>query len=142
MWQRVTDTHAVYKQQLLRSYRSSYNKWFFQLTNGFNLLFYGVGSKRELLTDFAEHVVASLHIPLVVLNGYEPLVLKQVKEVLAQHQGSRRCILVHSIDGTSLRSSNAVLSLTEAVANADTCLIASMDHINTPLCMTSVAAFV
>ncbi|KAH8929167.1 hypothetical protein BT69DRAFT_1276591 [Atractiella rhizophila] len=35
------------------SYKRSYHQWTVELDSGFNLLFYGVGSKRETVNDFA-----------------------------------------------------------------------------------------
>ena len=84
-------------------------------------------------------MATSLDIPLIVVNGYAPLVLKQIKEIICEHRGEERCILVHSIDGLSLRGPKAVVSLVEEAADRNTHIIASMDHINTPLCMSCSA---
>jgi origin recognition complex subunit 2 len=64
------ERHPKEKQRLLREYQKSYRYWHCQLTEGFNLLFYGVGSKKSLLEDFATKTFTDG--PTVVINGYCP----------------------------------------------------------------------
>lgn len=52
----------------------SFNQWQFELSQDFNICIYGWGSKRSLLTSFAEHIYKS-HTDndrnkIVVVNGY------------------------------------------------------------------------
>ena len=63
--------------QLYREYEKLYPYWLFQISNGFNILLYGVGSKQKLLEDFRETCLAeSCHL---VVNGFFPgLTIKQV----------------------------------------------------------------
>ncbi|KAG5356160.1 Origin recognition complex subunit 2 [Yarrowia sp. B02] len=71
--------HADQKKMLQNAYRGMFSQWMFELKEGFSLLFYGLGSKRELLTDFVcEKVDAD--IPILVINGYNASV--QFKSVL------------------------------------------------------------
>lgn len=71
--------HADQKQMLRSAYRGMFSQWIFELSEGFSLLFYGLGSKRELLTDFVcEKIDPS--IPIMVINGYNGSV--QFKAVL------------------------------------------------------------
>lgn len=63
--------------QLYEEYKQLYPYWLFQLSNGFNVLLYGVGSKQKLLEDFREEYLSkSCHL---VVNGFFPgLTIKQV----------------------------------------------------------------
>ena len=63
--------------QLYEEYKKLYPYWLFQLSNGFNVLLYGVGSKQKLLEDFRKECLSeSCHL---VVNGFFPgLTIKQV----------------------------------------------------------------
>ncbi len=45
--------HEQLKGELLQQYEESFPRWFSELQAGFNLLFYGFGSKKTLLEKFA-----------------------------------------------------------------------------------------
>lgn len=64
-------------QQLYEEYKQLYPYWLFQISNGFNVLLYGVGSKQKLLEDFRKECLSeSCHL---VVNGFFPgLTIKQV----------------------------------------------------------------
>lgn len=59
-----------------------FSYWLFQMSAGFNILLYGLGSKRELIESFrSEKLASSVHL---VINGYFPgLTVKQVLHVLS-----------------------------------------------------------
>ena len=63
--------------QLCEEYKQLYPYWLFQLSNGFNVLLYGVGSKQKLLEDFRKECLSeSCHL---VVNGFFPgLTIKQM----------------------------------------------------------------
>ena len=63
--------------QLYVEYQQLYPYWLFQISNGFNILLYGVGSKQKLLEDFRKKCLSeSCHL---VVNGFFPgLTIKQV----------------------------------------------------------------
>ena len=65
------------RQQLYEEYKQLYPYWLFQISNGFNILLYGVGSKQKLLEDFRKECLSeSCHL---VVNGFFPgLTIKQV----------------------------------------------------------------
>ncbi|RDW89605.1 hypothetical protein BP6252_01637 [Coleophoma cylindrospora] len=69
----LQDTHA-----------GSFNQWQFELNQDFNICIYGWGSKRELLSKFANHLYNTFDDPeknkIVVVNGYVPTLT--VKDVL------------------------------------------------------------
>ena len=63
--------HSGEKARLLACHKSAMREWYFQLrSGGFNLLAYGFGSKKQLLSDFAKSWLTDG--PVVVLNGYYP----------------------------------------------------------------------
>lgn len=62
----------------MKKYQSQFRDWYVQLRGGFNLLCYGLGSKKQLLTSFAREWLTDA--PVVVLNGYFPgLQIKTVR---------------------------------------------------------------
>lgn len=66
------------REFLVSLYHTMFPQWYFELTQGFSLLFYGVGSKRTLLLDFMTTIPKE--IPVLVANGYNPSV--SFKEIL------------------------------------------------------------
>ncbi|KAK1347901.1 hypothetical protein POM88_055014 [Heracleum sosnowskyi] len=62
---------------LIKSYKSLYSKWAFELRAGLGLLLYGFGSKKALIEDFASTTLTEYSV--VVINGYlQSINLKQV----------------------------------------------------------------
>lgn len=71
-------------------HEASFPQWSFELAQGFSLCLYGQGSKRALLTCFAEHVHASIghrdrdRHKIVIINGYvRSLTLRDVLATIA-----------------------------------------------------------
>ena len=68
------DPHAEDMDFLQQLHSRSFNQWQFELSQDFNICVYGWGSKRKLLTSFAEHVYKSQtdheSNKIVVVNGY------------------------------------------------------------------------
>ncbi|TPX37440.1 hypothetical protein SmJEL517_g00749 [Synchytrium microbalum] len=156
---KVISRHAQQTKELAKLYESRYPEWYFSLSSGFNLLFYGYGSKRELLTRFAQRY-CSRH-PILVVNGYFPSTT--IKDILGQILGSvvkyqgrmgtytdqvntiaeyfnneereydRLYLLVHNIDGQNLRSEKAVSALALLASNPHIHVMASIDHIHAPM---------
>ena len=150
------------KETLFEEYRSQYRYWLFQMSHGFNLLLYGLGSKKKLLEDFCKkHLSESccLHV-----NGFSPgLTIKEVLTTLSSklldHSGTFKThlehalfiqktfetrisdedseqevfIVLHNIDGPMLRSDSAQISLSILAQCPAIHMIASIDHINAPL---------
>lgn len=71
--------HHEEKSMLQSAYKGMFSQWVFELSEGFSLLFYGLGSKRELLTDFVCSKIDP-DIPIMAINGYNGSV--QFKEIL------------------------------------------------------------
>ncbi|OWM80740.1 hypothetical protein CDL15_Pgr006770 [Punica granatum] len=158
------------------SYKSSYSEWVFLLRCGFGLLFYGFGSKKALIEDFASTALSEYTV--VVVNGYlQSINVKQVvvtvAELLLEFLKSRKkspkanlpnlqqpfssrsmedlfsfldgswmegndcfvCVVIHNIDGPGLRDSDTQRCLAQLAACSNVRIIASIDHVNSPLCM-------
>ncbi|ETM54637.1 hypothetical protein L914_02061 [Phytophthora nicotianae] len=140
-----------------RRFGQHFPGWKSELLAGYNLLFYGVGSKLPLLQDFAstylsDGIVMQVHgyLPVVslkylvetirekVLNaGVKPNeALSQQCRDIAKAKPSRHVppvyLLVHSIDGLALRNPEAQTCLSWLAKAPFIGLIASMDHINGP----------
>lgn len=68
------------RKNLIHLHKALYHQWCFELTQGFNLNFYGVGSKIDLILDFIENYLIDWYketiddvLPLIlVINGYNP----------------------------------------------------------------------
>ncbi|KAK2555821.1 Origin recognition complex subunit 2 [Acropora cervicornis] len=126
--------------------------------NSFNILLYGLGSKRVLLDQFRSTKL-TFHLQVVV-NGFFPsLTIKDVLNIITDevlmHDGSFKSVsdqcnyikqafandkdleelfvIVHNIDGCMLRSkkNQTILSLLAEIEAIH--IIASIDHINAPL---------
>lgn len=59
-------------QSLNRLYQLQYSQWLFELEEGFNLAFYGIGSKKRVLVDFLQDYLlpSDLSAKCIVVNGY------------------------------------------------------------------------
>ncbi|KAG0327953.1 Origin recognition complex subunit 2 [Podila humilis] len=149
--------HASEMEMLTLLYEEQFPQWYFELVSGFNLLIYGYGSKRQLLTKFATTMLTDG--PLIIVNGYFPtLNLKDIlekilttaleyttgpfgtlQEQIAFIHGyfqqpdravEKLYLLVHNIDGSGLRSEKAQATLSQLASCPKIHLVASIDHIN------------
>lgn len=140
-------------------------QWLFEMQEGFNLAFYGVGSKRELINSFVQRILLPRveNTKCIVINGYNPefqlkMLFKEIwqrcfrktapasRELLDlckntiqafNNQGqihNRDLILViHNIDGSSLRNDKTHYILSELAKLDKVTLICTIDNVNTPL---------
>ncbi|KAK9458845.1 origin recognition complex subunit 2-domain-containing protein [Lipomyces oligophaga] len=60
----------VERQRLNDYYESIFAQWTFELSQGFNILLHGVGSKRKLLLSFVDRQLSDYNV--LVVNGYNP----------------------------------------------------------------------
>ncbi len=151
------------KETLIEYYRQQYTQWLFELEEGFNLIFYGVGSKRRLILDFVQNFLlkrVAKNTKCIVANGYNselhPRILlkciwksvfnkkpptwhmvdsvKELKSAFNRYVDKRRLIIVlHNIDGESLRNDKYHYILSELCQISQISLICSMDNMSTPL---------
>jgi origin recognition complex subunit 2 len=71
------DPHAADIERLKRLHRRAFDQWTFELEEGFNLCFYGYGSKRKIAMEFAEFLYYHHHHQeeppkIIVANAYTP----------------------------------------------------------------------
>ena len=146
-----------------------FRRFLLELEQGFSLLFYGYGSKRNLLNRFATEA-CSKRGHVMVLNGSQPKV--SIKDLLtaieaipvvqkfvestgvatgtsneSQLARIRACfsssdvkplfLLIHNIDSPNLRSPKVKSQLAALASHTRIHLIASIDHVNSPLLWTS-----
>lgn len=149
---------------LLEMQKQHFPQWYFELQSGFNLVFYGYGSKRNLLNEFAQTVLTNG--PLIVINGFFPSI--SIKDILvkitagalgtqaptgqiqdhvsficnyfASEDRAYDClyIVVHNLDGPNLRNERTQTALSMLASGDNIHLIASVDHINSGLLWDNV----
>ncbi|KAF8351675.1 origin recognition complex, subunit 2 [Amanita rubescens] len=139
-------------------------RFLLELNEGFNLLLYGVGSKRQILNRFAKEycakvghvVVASAFrpdfslkelftsiekIPGVVSTGTSTTVenhAKRIDEAFSKPTQKRHLyLIIHNLDAVPLRSQKAKSCLALLAMNPRIHIAASIDHINAPLLWSS-----
>ncbi|XP_066504196.1 origin recognition complex subunit 2 [Hoplias malabaricus] len=143
--------------QLNKKHESNFSKWMLQLQLGFNILLYGLGSKKFLLEKFRTTMLSdSVHL---VVNGFFPsITLKSILNAITgemlEHDGTFRTpmdqidfivktleqdpdnhiyLIIHNIDGPMLRGEKNQQALGQLAAIPNLHLLASIDHINGPL---------
>ncbi|XP_061859078.1 origin recognition complex subunit 2 isoform X3 [Colius striatus] len=144
-------------KELNQQHGSLFSKWMLQLNLGFNIVLYGLGSKRDLLEKFRTSVLQdSVHL---VVNGYFPgitvrSILNSITEDVLDHIGTFRSlldqlefimkrfkedsslelyVLIHNLDSQMLRGERSQQILAQLSSLPSIYLIASIDHINAPL---------
>lgn len=158
----TTPSHVEETKDLSRLHASLFPQWAFELSSGFNLLCYGYGSKRNLLTRFVREFCTDG--PVLIVNGYFPTL--PLKEILISIMGAFEndppslsgssiqdqtshvlslidseehfpypalYVLLHNIDGPNLRQPRTQQCLSRLAQNPRVHLVASVDHINAPL---------
>uniref|UniRef100_A0A2D4J0I6 Origin recognition complex subunit 2 n=1 Tax=Micrurus lemniscatus lemniscatus TaxID=129467 RepID=A0A2D4J0I6_MICLE len=84
---------AAEREKLMKQYESLFYKWMLQLHLGFNIVLYGLGSKRDLLENFRVSLLQdSVHL---VVNGFFPnisikSILNSITEEVLNHMGTFR----------------------------------------------------
>lgn len=139
------------------NYKSYFHKWLYLLHEDFNILLYGLGSKRNILQQF--HAECLSDMPVIVINGFFPsLTLKDIIDaIIIDILGRRESIsnlleacdliaqefkmfpsnhlylIIHNIEGDMLRNTKIQTALSKLAVVKNIHLIASIDHINAPL---------
>nr|CAH0110563.1 unnamed protein product [Daphnia galeata] len=150
------DCHSKEKILLMKEYQQQFLQWIFLLREGFNILVYGLGSKRYLIDEFRTRLLGGKNV--IVVNGYFPgLTIKEIFNSLTdgilEHSGGfsspveqlefieqefsnskvEAYIIIHNMDGPSLQFSREQEILCRLAAAPGLHVVASTDHINTPL---------
>ncbi|XP_059171024.1 origin recognition complex subunit 2-like [Physella acuta] len=150
------DGHKKSISELMEKHTRFFKRWMFNMCCGYNILLYGLGSKRLLLDKFREEYL--MEFSHLVINGYFPsLTVKHIlnsitEEILETSKGFTNVysqiefiqeayknknedfyLVIHNIDGVLLRSekSQAVLSSLAKIEGFH--IIGSVDHINAVL---------
>jgi origin recognition complex subunit 2 len=140
-------------RELVLDHQAQFPKWLSLLHRGFNIVTYGLGSKKSLIQDFHSSFLPDKDC--IVVNGYFPsLTIKQVldaisAEILEQpatfssltdhvqnivdNVEDHVYLLVHNIDGSTLRNDKSQAVLAQLSAHPLIHLVCSIDHINAPL---------
>ena len=146
-----------------------FSRYMCELNEGFNILCYGLGSKRRILNQFAKtHCSKRGHV--VVGNGFQPdfnlkdllsaieripaikkldwpstTVEKQGRRIYdfftQPSQKSHLYIVIHNIDAAPLRTARSKSILALVAHNPRIHIIASIDHLNAPLLWSSSEIF-
>ena len=146
------------------SYIRIFSQFFSELEHGFNLLFYGLGSKRDLINRFAKECAKFGDV--VVVNGFLPDInirdmLNAIDNIPAMSslpppaagiesqtrriskffsrpsETSRLYIAVHNIDALAFRTPKSKSCLSLLALTPRIHLVASVDRITSPLIWSS-----
>ncbi|CAM0136941.1 Origin recognition complex subunit 2 [Umbelopsis sp. WA50703] len=156
--------HAKDIEILHSLHERQFPQWQFELLSHYNLLFYGYGSKRKLLTKFAENYLNDG--PLIVVNGYFPsITIRDILNKLSvdalginaptgsiqdhvslimehfqrgENEYDNVYLLIHNIDGVNLRNERVQTALSVLASCPNIHIIASIDHINAGLLWDSI----
>lgn len=156
---KIGNAHSDLTAQMFVECQAYFAKWMVLLNEGFNVLLYGLGSKRELINSFHRQLVQSQSQPAIIVNGFFPGLTIQdilngiavdvleipvtpsnpheavaaIEQELTALSDLHIFLLIHNIDGPNLRVPKVqeILSRLARVRNIH--LIASVDHINAPL---------
>lgn len=148
----ISSTHKNCIQMLVTEIFNMFDKWDYILKQNYNIVLYGAGSKREIISKFVERYI---HVsPVIVVNGFFPdISVKEIVEKLCsilnikfdsvdaiekiqnkiKNYNIEIYIAVNNIDGIMLRSKKAQSSLSQLAKMKQIHVIASIDHINAPL---------
>lgn len=151
----LSDEHKKSVKSLNEEHKTNFDKWLTLFDEGFTVLLHGLGSKRNLLQAFHKEKLANEHV--IVINGFFPSltikdildsileileisasgnpheVVSAIEEEMLEIPALNLFMIVHNIEGSMLRNDRAqgVLSRLASIRNLH--MIASIDHINTPL---------
>ncbi|KAH9640398.1 hypothetical protein HF086_018064 [Spodoptera exigua] len=130
----ISVEHKEIIKELNHSYTQLFNKWLYVLSENFNIILYGVGSKRSVLQQFQKQKLKDF--PCIVVNGFFPsLTIKSILETIVidllentnvpsnigdvvnlidtqlKENGVNLFLIIHNIDGTMLRNAKAQSTL-------------------------------
>ncbi|CAG9826049.1 unnamed protein product [Diabrotica balteata] len=152
----LSNQHVEAIQKLRKANENYFTKWLYFLNENFNILLYGLGSKRNIISQFQSSYIRSQ--PVIVVNGYFPSInIKSVLDaildlleiedipgnpieacdlIISEFQkipDSCLYIIIHNIEGETLRNGKTQNILAKLASSKNIHFIASIDHINAPL---------
>lgn len=153
----LSNEHEETITKLIKSYTHLFNKWLYVLSENFNIILYGIGSKQSVIQKF--QIEKLKDFPCVVVNGFFPsLTLKSILESIVidllgnnhipanigdtvslidsqlTENEAELFLIIHNIDGAMLRNSKTQAALASLSQIKNVHMIATIDHINAPLC--------
>lgn len=154
----LSEEHEKAVSDMNEDHHQHFSKWMLTFNEGYSILLHGLGSKRNLMQSFHETVL--LNQTVLVVNGFFPsLTIKDVldnisgdilnltlsnrnyheivdaiDDQLSANREMHIFLIVHNIDGPMLRNNKAQLILSRLAHMEQIHLIASIDHLNAPLC--------
>ncbi|VDP32634.1 unnamed protein product, partial [Soboliphyme baturini] len=161
-WLQVADQKLPKSaKQLSQLYESQFDKWMVYMSENFNVLLYGFGSKLDLVERFRKAKLLGTYNH-IVLHGYQPsasvkqllaLLVERLRLKISPSSSSspielsyavcqalesmkKPCdvfIVVHNIDGVALRNHVAQTVLCVLADSPFVHIIASVDHVNAAL---------
>ncbi|XP_063377150.1 origin recognition complex subunit 2 [Cydia fagiglandana] len=152
----ISEEHKSKITELNQSYEQLFDKWMYILSEDFNIVLYGIGSKRSVLHQFQKEKLSDY--PCIVVNGFFPsLTIKSILETIVMDllkcshvpsnvgdvvklietwlldEDMELFLIIHNIDGTMLRNAKAQTTLASLCQIKNVHTIATIDHINAPL---------
>lgn len=141
---------------MIQEYAQHFASWMLQLSKGFNIMTYGVGSKQCVLRKFCETYPDR---PYIIVNGFFPTltvkdILNAIRTDIVTISATARTdheivdgiavafqrspkthlfLVIHNIDGPMLRKTKDQHILSRLAKIPNIHLLASVDHINAPL---------
>ena len=150
----IKNGHRAELTSLYHLHRRKFPQWRFELDHGFNLLFYGAGSKKTVLNDFQENYLQDFPCLVIkgdsetltlnaILDGITQILqkqttgrsyLKRTENILSMLSCSskvpRIALIIHNIDGEVLTTDTCQTVLTTLAKHEKICIIATSDHVN------------
>lgn len=152
----LSDEHRIATTETIQEYSQYYAAWMLQLSKGYNIIVYGVGSKQCVLQKFCETYP---HRPYVIVNGFFPTitvneilntikteivtisanartdheVVDGISAVFQRSPNTHLFLVIHNIDGPMLRKTKDQHILSRLAKIRNIHLLTSVDHINAPL---------
>ena len=150
-------------QLLEHSHRPHLPRYLLELTEGFNLLFYGLGSKRHVLNELARACATRARAHVLVLNAFHPsFSARDILTALARLPGTPQCasdveqflsngtssssmhqrrrrrlvLIVHNIDAPALRATSAAPNKARALLAA----LAALDGVQVAASLDHIGA--
>jgi origin recognition complex subunit 2 len=145
------DLHTADRVHLYRLHALNFPQWKFELSQGFNLLLYGYGSKRKLIHSIAQSIYTAPG-NIVIINGYLPsLTAKEILQTITSAALSTTSgttgiagstatsilpllkkpltLLINNLDGPALRTARMQTLLSQLAAHPYVSVVATVDHI-------------
>jgi len=153
----LPSVHANEIKTMIEEHVADFHHWMTLLCEGFSMFLYGLGSKRNIISQFQQMFLNDYdHL---VINGFFPSltiksILNNITQDILEYGGSFHSVpdqldyirnhysnpdadqlflLIHNLDGAMLRTEKAQSVMAHLAQSPRICVMASIDHINAPL---------